>query len=137
MKIGDEVYVHGYIDEIRKDTIIIRNEGGYFGTDKGELVSGELRTKQDVEDAFDKALEIIDKRIKWCMQMKNRSSGKFMPDVYALTLVEQEIKALKGGTRDCETCGHSTCGKRADTEECHDCMWESNYIKADKDYEQE
>lgn len=28
MKIGDEVYVHGYIDEIRKDTIIIRNEGG-------------------------------------------------------------------------------------------------------------
>ena len=32
MKIGDEVYVHGYVDEIRKDVIIIRNDGGYFGT---------------------------------------------------------------------------------------------------------
>ena len=32
MKIGDEIYVHGYIDEIRKHTIIIRNDGGYFGT---------------------------------------------------------------------------------------------------------
>lgn len=38
-KIGDQVYVHGYIDEIRKDTIIIRNAGGYFGTVDGEIVS--------------------------------------------------------------------------------------------------
>lgn len=37
MKIGDEVYIHGYIDEIRKDTVIIRNEGGYFGTVRAEL----------------------------------------------------------------------------------------------------
>lgn len=28
MKIGDRVFVCGYIDEIRKDTIIIRNAGG-------------------------------------------------------------------------------------------------------------
>lgn len=32
MKIGDEVYVHGYVDEMRKDVVIIRNDGGYFGT---------------------------------------------------------------------------------------------------------
>ncbi len=38
MKIGDEVYVHGYIDEIRSDTIIIRNDGGYFGTVPTEVV---------------------------------------------------------------------------------------------------
>lgn len=37
LKIGDEVFVHGYVDEIRKDTIIIRNEGGYFGTVKEEI----------------------------------------------------------------------------------------------------
>ncbi len=37
MKIGDEVYVHGYVDEIRGDTIIIRNSGGYFGTDVHEV----------------------------------------------------------------------------------------------------
>lgn len=32
ISIGDEVWVHGYVDEIRKDCIIIRNDGGYFGT---------------------------------------------------------------------------------------------------------
>lgn len=36
-RIGDEVYVHGYIDEIRKDIIIIRNVGGYFGTSRDEV----------------------------------------------------------------------------------------------------
>ena len=35
-------------------------------------------------------------------------------------------------TRDCKTCVHSNGGKCAGTEECHDCMWESNYIEADK-----
>lgn len=38
MKIGDRCFVHGYVDEIRKDTIIIRNKGGYFGTDPGEVI---------------------------------------------------------------------------------------------------
>ena len=39
MKIGDRVYVHGYVDEIRNGTIIIRNKGGYFGTDPDEVVA--------------------------------------------------------------------------------------------------
>ena len=39
MKIGDEVYIHGYIDEIRNNTIIIKNNGGYFGTIKNEIVT--------------------------------------------------------------------------------------------------
>lgn len=37
MKIGDEVFVHGYVDEMRKDVVIIRNDGGYFGTDPCEV----------------------------------------------------------------------------------------------------
>ena len=37
MKIGDEVFVHGYVAEIRNDTIIIRNVGGYFGTSRDEV----------------------------------------------------------------------------------------------------
>jgi len=41
MKIDDRVYVHGYVDEIRKDTVIIRNEGGYFGTVKSEIVEAQ------------------------------------------------------------------------------------------------
>lgn len=38
MKIGDEILVHGFIDEIRKDTVIVRNDGGYFGTSKTEIM---------------------------------------------------------------------------------------------------
>lgn len=38
MKIGDRCFVHGHIDEIRKDTVIIKNEGGYFGTDPSEVI---------------------------------------------------------------------------------------------------
>lgn len=37
MKIGEEVYIHGYIDGIRKDVVIIRNDGGYFGTVESEI----------------------------------------------------------------------------------------------------
>lgn len=37
LRIGDEVFVHGYVDEVRKDTIIIRNDGGYFGTVREEV----------------------------------------------------------------------------------------------------
>ena len=37
LKIGDEVSIHGYVDEIRLDTIIIKNKGGYFGTIKDEI----------------------------------------------------------------------------------------------------
>ena len=46
MKIGDRCFVHGYIDEIRKDTVIIRNNGGYFGTIPSEVITGELPSVQ-------------------------------------------------------------------------------------------
>lgn len=46
MKIGDRVYVHGYVDEIRKDVVIVRNKGGYFGTVPSEIVmSGLIKCK--------------------------------------------------------------------------------------------
>lgn len=50
MKIGDRVFVHGYIDEIRKDTVIIRNNGGYFGTIPSEVITGELPSAQPMKD---------------------------------------------------------------------------------------
>ena len=37
IKIGSEIYVHGYVDEIRTHTVIVKNAGGYFGTDKNEI----------------------------------------------------------------------------------------------------
>lgn len=41
MKIGDEVYIRGCVDEIRQDTVIIRNDGGYFGTVLSEVIERE------------------------------------------------------------------------------------------------
>ena len=54
MRIGDEVYIHGYVDEIRKDTVIIRNDGGYFGTVANEIIE-----------------PIGCKNCKWCDVMRN------------------------------------------------------------------
>ena len=59
MKIGQEVFVHGHIDEIRKDVVIIRNEGGYFGTVPDELcemprwITDRNPTPEEVEAAGD------------------------------------------------------------------------------------
>ena len=50
MKIGDRVFVHGYVDEIRKDTVIIRNNGGYFGTDKSEVMQGDIVRCRDCKN---------------------------------------------------------------------------------------
>ena len=49
MKIGDEVYIHGYIDEIRKDVVIIRNDGGYFGTNASEVILANRKTETQTE----------------------------------------------------------------------------------------
>ena len=46
MKIGDRIFVRGYIDEIRKDTVIVRNDGGYLGTIPSEVITGELPSAQ-------------------------------------------------------------------------------------------
>lgn len=82
MKIGDKVYIHGYIDEIRKDTVIIRNEGGYFGTVESEIndsvpiealqeIRKEILDYKDDKtihaernEMIDIALEIIDKHLE-------------------------------------------------------------------------
>lgn len=47
MKIGDRVLVRGIVDEIRKDTVIIKNRGGYFGTDPREIKTDGCEPKDD------------------------------------------------------------------------------------------
>ena len=60
MKIGDRVFVNGYVDEIRKDIVIIRNDGGYFGTVPSEIVVGEKMPSEDAPP-----VEPERKRGKW------------------------------------------------------------------------
>lgn len=50
LKIGQEVLIHGYVDEIRKDTIIIQNKGGYFGTVECEVTDNETPSTNEVLD---------------------------------------------------------------------------------------
>ena len=64
LKIGQEVLIHGYIDEIRKDTIIIRNDGGYFGTVECEVTDIEVPNTNEV---LDKIRAEIKRQEKWLM----------------------------------------------------------------------
>lgn len=86
MKLGQEVWIHGYIDEMRKDIAIIKNEGGYFGAVYDEIQPKQINMsvlediKAEIEETLNDtptdndcanckriglkmALEIIDKHI--------------------------------------------------------------------------
>ena len=70
MKIGDEVYVHGYIDEIRKDCIIIRNEYGYFGTSEDEI---HIKADRKTELTWEQVKEYCNKR---CLDIVDSTTRK-------------------------------------------------------------
>lgn len=63
MRIGDEVYVRGTVDEIRGATVIIKNKGGYFGTKKSELVLKPQECAEIIYDADKFVVIADDKRI--------------------------------------------------------------------------
>ena len=78
LKIGQEVLIHGYVDEIRKDTIIIQNEGGYFGTVEYEVTDIKMPNTNEVLDKirndiynldryyiYDKAGYVTDERVSY------------------------------------------------------------------------
>lgn len=72
MKIGDEVYVHGYVDEIRNDVVIIRNDGGYFGTVEDEVICFKVKYyKEHIEpkvviEPTDEPKVVMPKKCKSC-----------------------------------------------------------------------
>lgn len=99
MKIGDRVFVRGYIDEIRKDTVIVRNDGGYFGTVLSE-VTGELPSAQ-TGITLESAIDYLHS-IGW-MQEHDR------------TLTESAQPEQKNGEWVLSYCGH--CGAEMGTSE--------------------
>lgn len=93
MKIGDTVYVRGTIDEIRKDVVIIRNKGGYFGTVSEEIQTdignySEQLWLNSRNRAFNEVLEIIDKATE---------GEKVLNAIDAILEIKAEVLALKGG----------------------------------------
>ena len=57
LRIGDEVLVHGHVDEIRKGTVIICNEGGYFGTAINEVHAVAATLGNEREKALEKLVQ--------------------------------------------------------------------------------
>ena len=87
MKIGDRIFVRGYIDEIRKDTVIVRNDGGYFGTIPSEVITGELPSAQPEQRLSCK--NCVHLGHGYMMPCKNCKRNQMLPDWYE---VETERK---------------------------------------------
>ena len=71
LKIGQEVLIHGYVDDIRKDTIIIQNDGGYFGTVECEVTDIEMSDTNEMLDKIKDEIEnhcglIKENHCKYC-----------------------------------------------------------------------
>ena len=116
MKIGDEVYVHGYVDEIRNDVVIIRNEGGYFGTAEDEIICFKAEFhKEHIEPEV--IIEPTDEP-QTKTQMKTQNSNltfekRTMRDCYNCKRFETDDECIEchyepkdEPQTDCETCKH-------------------------------
>lgn len=101
MKIGDRIYVHGFVDEIRKDCVIVRNDGGYFGTDKSEIL---------VANNLDELVNV--RHGKW----KQWDAYGF-EDTYECTACGEAFVLIEGtpitnGYKFCPNCGARMDGER-------------------------
>jgi hypothetical protein len=101
MRIDDEIYVHGYLDEIRQDKVIIRNEGGYFGTVADELVEviskGQYESRLKAERK--KIAEDVDDKMAYmgsCLNERNIILG-------IITGKRETLDSL------CSTCKSESC----------------------------
>lgn len=101
MRIDDEIYVHGYLDEIRQDKVIIRNEGGYFGTVVGELVEAipkdqfEAKLKADLK-AILVELQLEIEEIEVAKENTEIRAGEQCMKGTCIDLIQQKIDKLKG-----------------------------------------
>ena len=102
MRIGDEVYIHGYVDEIRKDTVIIRNKGGYFGTVAEEVMPA---TQSNDSNAL-KALER--KKGEWLEENRRPKSMMFYCSECHRTAYDPQNH--HGGQKRCRYAFCPNCG---------------------------
>lgn len=143
MKIGDEVYIHGYIDEIRKEVVIIHNEGGYFGTLLNEINYSE--NLNNCEDAYpcntckNNKLEWFSEICDGCCRAhsnyeprKTNKAEKKQPTPILDFMINGRVKNNLPTDNPCENCN------REDMDRCWDCMvyciaWLSKWCKPQTD----
>ena len=97
MKIGDRIFVRGYIDEIRKDTVIVRNDGGYFGTTWNEVTPSAQQER---------------KKGKWIYYPK--ASGSVKSTALHLYPVCSECGCEHPVANYCPNCGANMKGEQDD-----------------------
>ena len=95
MRIDDEVYVHGYLDEIRQDKVIIRNEGGYFGTVIGELIEAIPKAEYEARLKADMVAMLTEIQLEMESLRFGQPPRKYVVDE-CLDVIQQKIDALKG-----------------------------------------
>ena len=114
IKIGDEVYIHGYVDEIRKDVIIIRNEGGYFGTVLDEIESKD-KPQTDGYISGEDFMKIFDEpQSGYCNECKWYGDKQVCGRCRSRNLYAPKDEPQK----KCKTCEHRYAGH---IEECMNC----------------
>lgn len=97
MKIGDRIFVRGYIDEIRKDTVVVRNDGGYFGTTWNEVTPSAQQER---------------KKGKWIYYPK--ASGSVKSTALHLYPVCSECGCEHSVANYCPNCGANMKGEQDD-----------------------
>ena len=97
MKIGDRIFVRGYVDEIRKDTVIVRNDGGYFGTTWNEVTPSAQQER---------------KKGKWIYYPK--ASGSVKSTALHLYPVCSECGCEHPVANYCPNCGANMKGEQDD-----------------------
>ena len=122
MKIGDEVYIHGYVDEIRQNVVIIRNDGGYFGTVAEEITScSEIPTSCGDAISRQAVFNLMRGLTRWCVRSED---GKWknvgllyddvmfgidkLPSVTPQQRTGRWIKQNYGWNWQCSECGFVT-----------------------------
>ena len=100
MRIGDEIYVHGFVDEIREGVCIVRNEGGYFGTVYKEILQalpdGPISAEIDAENASKDILPPdTQKRGNGAGNGLKTHSGKIRTAEFVLHELEMKLLEIK------------------------------------------
>ena len=82
--------IHGYVDEIRKDTIIIRNEGGYFGTVEHEITDLKMPNTDDVLDKIIFEIEEYKSRkLSLAIDVSDLEEGKQTAIEYIIAIIDK------------------------------------------------
>lgn len=120
MKIGDKVLIKGTIDEIRKDIVIIKNEGGYFGTVPSEIIEDHSGQAEEYKQF---TAEIGEPKEKGLFVEGCLSKDEFDAIKPLLDEMESTLKEFRDGwlTRRTERGKSMSVTKRQSCENCkHD-----------------